>query len=600
MQQGNGLQSPLRPLSVLFFHLLLAHLCSGQSQLIAPSQPIVATVGDDIILPCHLEPEADVVAMTLEWTRPDLNDIFVHVRRASQDIVRVQHPSFTGRTSVSIDELKHGNVSLKLSKVKPSDAGRYQCYIPKPDTGSVVELIVGAASSLVISLSEIIRNKGAVVLQCKSTGWYPEPEVFWLDGEGNLLSAGPTETVRGPDDLYTVSSRVTVEKRHSNSFTCRVQQNKANQTRETHIHVPDDFFEVQSSSSSTTVILSFTVAVCIRVILILGFYVWRLKKTKTKRIHRDETGEGEMNQEGEGLVTKSKWPIVSRQKLKEEQQRREEAEYRVQILEEKLQKKNRELDRSQADPVQSDPGQSPSPHPNISRPKFQEEQQRREQAEKKVQILEEELQKKTRELHDEQQRRENTEQALQKKKKELQDMTEELEGNQAETNRKLLQDRGERRLSQKKIESKDKELEKKQAEVQQLQEEIQKMDSNLQTLMEDLDSGNIKLVKCQAPPVQPSSPLIKWPLVLRQKFQEELQKREEAEKKVKILEKNLQTKTRELEEIKQAADRQSEKTNGSDGGSPSPGQQNEERERLRDRSVPAGLVRTQPQNLQLC
>ncbi|KAM8747568.1 butyrophilin subfamily 3 member A3-like isoform 2-T2 [Acanthopagrus schlegelii] len=562
MQQGNGLQSPLRPLSVLFFHLLLAHLCSGQSQLIAPSQPIVATVGDDIILPCHLEPEADVVAMTLEWTRPDLNDIFVHVRRASQDIVRVQHPSFTGRTSVSIDELKHGNVSLKLSKVKPSDAGRYQCYIPKPDTGSVVELIVGAASSLVISLSEIIRNKGAVVLQCKSTGWYPEPEVFWLDGEGNLLSAGPTETVRGPDDLYTVSSRVTVEKRHSNSFTCRVQQNKANQTRETHIHVPDDFFEVQSSSSSTTVILSFTVAVCIRVILILGFYVWRLKKTKTKRIHRDETGEGEMNQEGEGLVTK--------------------------------------LDRSQADPVQSDPGQSPSPHPNISRPKFQEEQQRREQAEKKVQILEEELQKKTRELHDEQQRRENTEQALQKKKKELQDMTEELEGNQAETNRKLLQDRGERRLSQKKIESKDKELEKKQAEVQQLQEEIQKMDSNLQTLMEDLDSGNIKLVKCQAPPVQPSSPLIKWPLVLRQKFQEELQKREEAEKKVKILEKNLQTKTRELEEIKQAADRQSEKTNGSDGGSPSPGQQNEERERLRDRSVPAGLVRTQPQNLQLC
>ena len=33
-----------------------------------------------------------------------------------------------------------------------------------------------------------------------------------------------------------------------------------------------------------------------------------------------------------------------------------------------------------------------------------------------------------------------------------------LEGNQAEANRKLLQDRGERRLSQKKIESKDKEV----------------------------------------------------------------------------------------------------------------------------------------------
>ena len=91
----------------------------------------------------------------------------------------------------------------------------------------------GSVASPVIAGINI--NSTAVVLQCESTGWYPEPEVFWLDGEGNLLSAGPTETVRGPDDLYTVSSRVTVEKRHSNSFTCRVQQNHTNQTRETEI-----------------------------------------------------------------------------------------------------------------------------------------------------------------------------------------------------------------------------------------------------------------------------------------------------------------------------------------------------------------------------
>ena len=94
----------------------------------------------------------------------------------------------------------------------------------------------GAVSTPFIEV--VTNNSEHVVLQCESTGWYPEPEVFWLDGEGNLLSAGPTETVRGPDDLYTVSSRVTVEKRHSNSFTCRVQQNHINQIREAHIHVP--------------------------------------------------------------------------------------------------------------------------------------------------------------------------------------------------------------------------------------------------------------------------------------------------------------------------------------------------------------------------
>uniref|UniRef100_A0A671TND7 Butyrophilin subfamily 3 member A2-like n=1 Tax=Sparus aurata TaxID=8175 RepID=A0A671TND7_SPAAU len=274
------LQPPLRIISVL--HLLLAHFCRGQFQLTGPPQPIVATLGDDIILPCNLVPGADVAGKTLDWTRPELDPRFVFVWRAGQDLVNLKNPSYKGRTSLFTGELKHGNISLKLSNVKPSDGGRYKCYIPDLNTESFVELVVASrvVSWPTISLSRLDRNKGGVVLQCESAGWYPEPEVFWLDGEGNLLSAGPTETVRGPDDLYTVSSRVTVEKRHSNSFTCRVQQNSTNQTRETHIHVPDDFFEVQSSSSSTTAGLAVSLAVCILVILILGFFVWKFSESE--------------------------------------------------------------------------------------------------------------------------------------------------------------------------------------------------------------------------------------------------------------------------------------------------------------------------------
>ena len=96
--------------------------------------------------------------------------------------------------------------------------------------------VSGAVSQPVIALAGV-DGKGGVVLQCESAGWYPEPEVLWLDGEGNLLSAGPTETVRGPDDLYTVRSRVIVEKRDSKMFTCRVRQKKINQARETRLCV---------------------------------------------------------------------------------------------------------------------------------------------------------------------------------------------------------------------------------------------------------------------------------------------------------------------------------------------------------------------------
>ncbi|XP_053199173.1 butyrophilin subfamily 2 member A1-like [Scomber japonicus] len=290
-----SLKSPLGLLTVLVFHLLQTHSSNGQSQLIGSSQPIVATVGDDIILPCHLEPAEDVTAKILEWTRPDLKPSYVHVVRSGQDLVETKHPSYKDRTSLVIEELKHGNISLKLSKVKLSDKGTYKCYIHENRQSSVNLVVVSdAVSSAFISLAGIDRDRKGVVLQCESKGWYPEPEVFWLDGERNLLSAGPTETVRGPDYLYTVSSRVTVEKRHSNNFTCKVQQTKINQTRETYIIVPDDFFPVldlPGSTSSSSVPTIIGVIVGIIFILAVVLVVWKLRQNKLKNKKNNEDEE---------------------------------------------------------------------------------------------------------------------------------------------------------------------------------------------------------------------------------------------------------------------------------------------------------------------
>uniref|UniRef100_A0A667ZF32 Ig-like domain-containing protein n=1 Tax=Myripristis murdjan TaxID=586833 RepID=A0A667ZF32_9TELE len=221
--------------SVLIAGNVKQHFSSGQSQLIGPPQPIVAIVGDDITLPSHLEPAVDAVGMTVEWTRPDLEPRFVYLWRDGHEIVINQNPTYEGRTFLFRDKLKNGDVSLTLSKVKISDEGKYRCFIPSLRRDTIITLVVGAASSPVLNVT---KSSSGVVLECESKGWYPEPELFWLDAEGKLLSAGAPETVRGPDGLYTVSSRVTVEKSHSNSFTCRVQQSKIQQTRDTQIHVP--------------------------------------------------------------------------------------------------------------------------------------------------------------------------------------------------------------------------------------------------------------------------------------------------------------------------------------------------------------------------
>nr|XP_033465520.1 myelin-oligodendrocyte glycoprotein-like isoform X2 [Epinephelus lanceolatus] len=123
----------------VIFHLLILR-SAGQST--AVNHPIVATAGDDITLPCLLQPAMDAVSMTLEWSRPDLNPKFVHVQRDGKHVPAEQNPAYTGRTSVSTENLKHGDLSLKLSTVELSDSGTYRCYVPEVNKTSVIGLSV--------------------------------------------------------------------------------------------------------------------------------------------------------------------------------------------------------------------------------------------------------------------------------------------------------------------------------------------------------------------------------------------------------------------------------------------------------------------------
>ncbi|XP_029932733.1 butyrophilin subfamily 1 member A1-like [Myripristis murdjan] len=266
------------------FLLSSLSLCEGQSQLIGPSQPIVAIVGGHIFLPSHLEPAVDAVGRTVEWTRPDLDHRFVHVwRRDGVEVVSKKHLSYEGRTSLFLHKLMNGDVSLKLSEVKLSDEGKYQCFIPSLDRESIVELVVGEVSQPEISITAESGSDGET-LQCEVC-WLPKPEVEWLDDQGKVIK-GRDSTLRNPDvnQCYTVTSTVKVQNTDSSrKFTVRIRQPQINKIMKINYHLP------AKNTASCTGYMAGIIFLCLSSLAVavgVGFFV---TKKKTKEAERSQT-----------------------------------------------------------------------------------------------------------------------------------------------------------------------------------------------------------------------------------------------------------------------------------------------------------------------
>uniref|UniRef100_A0A674BKZ5 Ig-like domain-containing protein n=1 Tax=Salmo trutta TaxID=8032 RepID=A0A674BKZ5_SALTR len=114
----------------LFLELHLAVSRADNTVLVGSTDHVRGIVGGDVILPCFLRPTSSAVEESVEWQRLDLEPKEVHLYRDRGDDYALQNPSYSGRTSLFSEELKNGNVSLKLTNVKLSDAGKYTCYIP--------------------------------------------------------------------------------------------------------------------------------------------------------------------------------------------------------------------------------------------------------------------------------------------------------------------------------------------------------------------------------------------------------------------------------------------------------------------------------------
>uniref|UniRef100_A0A8C9SJQ0 Ig-like domain-containing protein n=1 Tax=Scleropages formosus TaxID=113540 RepID=A0A8C9SJQ0_SCLFO len=206
-------------------------------EVLGPADPVVAVAGEDVVLPCYLKPNISAVDLSIQWLQLDSSNRLVHLYQDHEDRNENQIPSYRGRTSLFPEELRNGNTSLKVKNVKGSDNGEYKCLVQSAECHTI-------SIFLAIGTQPVISNEGykegGISLVCESKGWYPQPEVVWMDSEGHSLPAGHTETHTDSMDLFTVRRRVIVQETETNRFTCRVLQQQLNEIKETMTEIPGE------------------------------------------------------------------------------------------------------------------------------------------------------------------------------------------------------------------------------------------------------------------------------------------------------------------------------------------------------------------------
>ncbi|XDV19567.1 hypothetical protein PO909_025016, partial [Leuciscus waleckii] len=131
-------------------------------------------------------------------------------------------------------------------------------------------------------------DDGRVNISCKSSGWYPEPDVTWMSDERTVLRPGGVSRSRGADEMFSVHSWTAVSHSDAQLVSCSISL-KTGEFREGRLNIQAII------SSDPWKALFFTVLICALLGLTgLILYKYRHKLTGTiwlKHFCDDESTE---------------------------------------------------------------------------------------------------------------------------------------------------------------------------------------------------------------------------------------------------------------------------------------------------------------------
>uniref|UniRef100_A0A663EYR8 Uncharacterized protein n=1 Tax=Aquila chrysaetos chrysaetos TaxID=223781 RepID=A0A663EYR8_AQUCH len=185
---------------------LLFYFYPGQLISSPPNSSIIGVIGESVVLPCHVVADNIPEVFSVQWIFHELSQKITVSRYDGKNKMEKQDERFQGRTEFFHSEFRAGNMSLHLKNVRSSDKGSYTCVVSFNGTyhDVLIELQVAARGG-VPSIFLRSHMKQGIGLTCHAVGWFPKPEVIWLDGQGQVRKeVSTTKMTMMPAGLYSV------------------------------------------------------------------------------------------------------------------------------------------------------------------------------------------------------------------------------------------------------------------------------------------------------------------------------------------------------------------------------------------------------------
>nr|XP_047912025.1 butyrophilin subfamily 1 member A1-like isoform X2 [Anser cygnoides] len=271
-----SLTSHARGLLTSLVTLLLLQLGSAQLRVVGPGHAVTATVGQDVVLPCHLSPQRDARTLDIRWIRDDSSET-VHHYRNGEDLYGEQMGAYARRTELARDGLSAGSLDLRITRLRPSDDGQYVCTVEGADAynEAIVELEVSATGADP-HLSLGGYEAGGVRVLCRSAGWYPLPQLLWRDARGQHLPSVSQTHSQDQEGLFEIEGAVIVTGSVEGPLSCVVRSSRLQQERESSLHIAAPFFH----NAQPWMVALALVLVLLAVSIGLGVYLFRKKVAK--------------------------------------------------------------------------------------------------------------------------------------------------------------------------------------------------------------------------------------------------------------------------------------------------------------------------------